>query len=139
MTHDEKLDRILNGLLSRTRKRIENKGVDDERLTMEFICNTLFEKKDHEAWETEFLKRRLLSDGLIELKSFGDNELPEITDLGIKFIQNGGYKKERFDKSVESELRVQNLKNAKRSRIALFISILSLLLSAIYTIVSVLK
>lgn len=30
MTHDEKLDKILNGLLSRTRKRIENKGVDDE-------------------------------------------------------------------------------------------------------------
>lgn len=53
--------------------RIENKEVDDERLTMQFICNVLFENK----------------------------ELPSITDLGIKFIQNGGYKNERFDKNIE--------------------------------------
>jgi hypothetical protein len=39
-------------------------------------------------------KKRLLSDGVIQLKSFGDKEFPEITDLGIKFIQNGGYKRE---------------------------------------------
>lgn len=139
MTHDEKLDAILHGLLSRIRTRIENKGMDDERLTMQFICNALFEKKGHELWETEFLERRLLSDGLIELKTFGDKQLPAITDLGIKFIQNGGYKNERFDKNIEKELRIQNLKNAKQSKIALVISIISLLLSAIYTIATILK
>lgn len=135
MTHDEKLDAILHGLLSRVRTRIENNGIDDERLTMQFICNALFKKKGHELWETEFLERRLLSDGFIDLK----NELPEITDLGIKFIQNGGYKNERFDKNIEKELRIQNLKNAKRSTIAIVISIISLLLSAIYTITAIFK
>lgn len=101
---------------------------------MQFICNALFEKKGHEPWETEFLERRLLSDGLIELKTFDNKELPVITDLGIKFIKNGGYKNERFDKNIEKELRIQNLKNAKQTKIALVISIISFLLSAIYTI-----
>lgn len=139
MTHDEKLDAILNGLLSRVRTRIENQGKDDNRLTLEFICNALFSKKGHETWETEYLKRRLLSDGLIEFKSFGDYELPEITDLGIKFIQNGGYKKEKFDKNIENELRMLNLKNAKKSNIALIISIISLIMSVIYTFATVFK
>lgn len=139
MTHNEKLDAILYGLLSRIRTRIENEGMCDERLTMQFICNALFEKKGHEDWETEFLERRLLSDRLIELKSFENKKLPVITDLGIKFIQNGGYKNEIFDKYIEKELRVQFLKNAKQTKIALLISIISLLLSAIYTIATILK
>jgi hypothetical protein len=42
---------------SRVRTRIENNAIDDERLTMKFIYNALFEKKGHEPWETEFLKK----------------------------------------------------------------------------------
>ncbi len=35
---------------------------------MDFICKALFKEGEHEDWETEFLQRRLLSDGLIEFK-----------------------------------------------------------------------
>ena len=89
MTHDEKLDRILNALMSRISTRIKNNGEDDKRLTMDFICNALFQKEGHENWETEFLERRLLSDGLIQYIEVEDVMLPELTDLGIKYIQNG--------------------------------------------------
>ncbi len=137
MTHNEKLDAILLGLLSRVRTRIEKKGIDDERLTLDFICKALFENKGHEDWETEFLKRRLLSDGMIEFNLYENRELPDITDLGIKFIQDGGYKNEGFNKNLERELRLENLKSAKRSKIALVVSVISVLLSAIYTIIAI--
>lgn len=88
MTHDEKLDKILYGLLSRISTKIRNNGEDDQRLTMDFICKALFKEGEHEDWENEFLPRRLLSDGLIEFKRKEDLDLPEIIDLGIKYIQN---------------------------------------------------
>ena len=88
MTHDEKLDKILYGLLSRISTKIRNNGEDDQRLTMDFICKALFKEGGHEDWENEFLQRRLLSDGLIEFKRKEDLDLPEIIDLGIKYIQN---------------------------------------------------
>jgi hypothetical protein len=125
MTHDEKLDKILYALMSRVSTRIKNNGEDDKRLTMDFICNALFVKEGHEDWETEFLERRLLSDGFIQFIEIGNVRLPEITDLGIKYVQNGGYKKERSNRSVDEELKRENLKNAKRSWIALLISIIS--------------
>ena len=87
-THDEKLDKILYGLLSRISTKIRNNGEDDQRLTMDFICKALFKEGEHEDWENEFLQRRLLSDGLIEFKRKEDLDLPEIIDLGIKYIQN---------------------------------------------------
>ena len=88
MTHDVKLDKILYGLLSRISTKIRNNGEDDQRLTMNFICKALFKEGEHEDWENEFLQRRLLSDGLIEFKRKEDLDLPEIIDLGIKYIQN---------------------------------------------------
>lgn len=126
MTHDEKLDKILYILMSRISTRIKNNGEDDKKLTMDFICNALFQQESHENWETEFLERRLLSDGLIQYIEVEDVMLPEITDLGIKYIQNGGYKRERSNRDIEEELKKENLKNAKRSWIALLISIISL-------------
>lgn len=126
MTHDEKLDKILYILMSRISTRIKNNGEDDKRLTMDFICNALFQQESHENWETEFLERRLLSDGLIQYIEVEDVMLPEITDLGIKYIQNGGYKRERSNRDIEEELKKENLKNAKRSWVALLISIISL-------------
>ena len=126
MTYDAKLDAILNGLLSRVPIRINNDKKDDTRLTMDFICNTLFQKEGHENWETEFLERRLLSDGFIQFIEVDSVTLPEITDLGIRYIQNGGYKRERSNRSIDEELKKENLKNAKRSWIALTISIISL-------------
>lgn len=116
-------------LLSRISTRIKNNGEDDTKLTMDFICNALFQKERHENWETEFLERRLLSDSFIQFIEVDDVTLPEITDLGIKYIQNGGYKREHSNSSIDEELKKGNLKNAKRSWIALTISIISLVIA----------
>lgn len=131
MTNDEKLDTILNALMSRIPVRIQNNGEDDERLTMDFLCAALFQIKEHEDWETKFLERRLLSDGLIDFKKKESLDLPEITDLGIKFTQNGGYRREHSNMKIEEELKIQTLKNAKKSWIAIVFSAISLLLTAI--------
>ncbi len=129
MTHNEKLDAILNGLLSRVPVRIKNDRKDDTRLTMDFICKALFQKEGHEDWETEFLERRMLSDGFIQFIEVENVKLPEITDLGIKYIQNGGYRREYSIRSIDEELKKENLKNAKRSWVALLISIISLVIA----------
>ncbi|WP_099290963.1 hypothetical protein [Butyricimonas sp. Marseille-P3923] len=139
MTHDEKLDKILYGLLSRISTKIRNNGEDDKRLTMDFICKTLFKEEGHEDWETEFLQRGLLSDGLIEFKRKEDLDLPEITDLGIKYIQNGGYTRKHSNKKIEEDLKIQTLKNAKKSWIAIVISVISLILTAINIWVAYIK
>ena len=79
MTHDEKLDKILYVLMSRISTRIKNNGEDDKKLTMHFICNTLFQKEGHENWETEFLERILLSDGLVLYIESENVMLPNIS------------------------------------------------------------
>lgn len=37
--------------------------------------------------------------------------MPEITDLEIKYIQNGGYTKEHSNKKIEEDLKIHTLKN----------------------------
>ena len=93
---------------------------------MVYICNGLLQKAGRENGETKIQEKRLLSDGLIQYIEVEDVMLPELTDLGIKYIQNGGYKRERSNRDIEEELKKENLKNAKRSWIALLISIISL-------------
>jgi predicted transcriptional regulator len=60
-----------------------------------------------------------------------DNVLiPNITQKGIKFIQNGGYKKERERMEMQDEMVLTTIESNKRSKSAIIISILSLVLSA---------
>lgn len=125
MTHNQKLDKILMGLLSRMPNRLIN-GSDDKRLTFDFLCNALFEE-EHEVWETKFLEKRLIEDGYVSFVKYDSLKLPDITSRGISFIQNGGYQKEQKNKYVEEELKVQSLKNAKLSWISLVIAALALI------------
>ena len=104
-------------------------GKDDDRLNFEFICKALFVGEDHDAWETEYLKRRLIDDGYLNFVNYRDVQLPEITNKGIKFIQRGGYVKEKELTELNEELLILNLKNAKRSWIAIVISIISVLIT----------
>lgn len=125
MTHDQKLNYILNVLLSRLPKRLEN-GVDDKRLTFEFLCNALFKDENMPNWEVMFLRNTLQNDGYMEFLSYDGVELPIITHNGIKFIQNGGYEKEKENKKAQEELINTTIKNNKRSLWALVISVISL-------------
>lgn len=93
---------------------------------MDFICKALFKEGEHEDWENEFLQRRLLSDGLIEFKRKEDLDLPEIIDLGIKYIQMRLYKR-----TFKQENRREVENTDKKSWIAIVISVISLILTAI--------
>ena len=125
MTLHTKLNYLLNGLLSRLPKRLEN-GVDDKRLTFEFSCKALLKNENMQNWEVMFLRNTLQNDGYMKFLSCDGVELPIITHNGIKFIQNGGYEKETENKKAQEKLINTTIKNNKRSLWALAISVISL-------------
>lgn len=128
MTHNKKLDTILNGLLSRVPTRVATSN-DDKRLTFVFLCDVLFAKEDHQAWETQYLENRLIGDGYMIYRQFAEILLPEITQEGIKFITKGGYSHEKEMQIINEKLIIQSLQNAKRGWIPILISIIALVIS----------
>lgn len=92
MTQREKLDKILNGLMSRLPKRYET-GTDNKILTFDFLCSVLFKDEMMEPWEVANLKDVLIQDGYIEMIDVEGTSIPNITHTGKKLILDGGYKK----------------------------------------------
>jgi len=129
MTHYQKLDMILNVLLSRVPFRNTNTDYESN-LTMEFLCTRLFANENLTDWEIKFLQDRLIDDKYIEMITVDNVLIPNITQKGIKFIQNGGYKKERERMEMQDEMVLTTIESNKRSKSAIIISILSLVLSA---------
>lgn len=128
MTHQKKLNSILNVLLDTHQKRL-NKQQIDSRLNFSFICKVVTEVADD--WEVEFLKQRLLSDGYMTMGDFGNVEPPNITQEGIKFIQQGGYVKEMQNQEIEQKIRVETFKKFQYDKWAFLIAILSLITALI--------
>ena len=128
MTHQKKLNSILNVLLDTHQKRL-NKQQIDSRLNFSFICKVVTEVTDD--WEVEFLKQRLLSDGYMTMGDFGNVEPPNITQEGIKFIQQGGYVKEMLNQEIEQKIRVETFKKFQYDKWAFLIAILSLITALI--------
>lgn len=124
MTHYEKLDLVLNGLLY---SQIQQK--DNTILTFEFFCSTLLKNEDVTKWESDFIQNRLISDGYIKLIEKKNVTIPEITPKGIKFIQDGGYEKEQDRKDLQEELVRTTIKCNKRSIFAFWISVAALIVS----------
>ena len=121
MTNAEKLNAILYALLNEVRNEKPN-----PKLTFEFICLTLCEVKEN--WEINFLRNTLIEDEYISMSSML-NVLPKITHKGIKFIQQGGYKKENENRDLDNKIKVETLKNLNRSKTALIISAISVIIS----------
>lgn len=130
MTQREKLDTILNGLMSRLPKRYET-GTDNKILTFEFLCSILFKDENMEPWEVANLKDVLMLDGYIEMIDIEGTNIPNITHTGKKFILDGGYKKEQERKNMQDELVETTIKSNKRSLIALLISVAALIVSIV--------
>ncbi|MDD2244841.1 MAG: hypothetical protein VB122_03310 [Erysipelotrichales bacterium] len=133
MTHFEKLDKLLNGLMSRIRIRLE-RNIDDKRLTFDFLCDALFKNEGVEDWEKKFLQNRLISDGYIAFEKFYDEPLPIITQKGIEFVQKGGYKKIKEKETLYEEVQISTIKSNNRSKWALIVSIVSVILTLIINI-----
>jgi hypothetical protein len=138
MTQREKLDTILNGLMSRLPKRYET-GTDNKILTFKFLCSILFKDENMEPWEVANLKDILIRDGYIEMIDVEGTSIPSITHTGKKFILDGGYKKEEERKIKQDELVKTSIESNKISIWALAVSIASFLVAFAALIIGLLK
>lgn len=128
MTQIDKLDKILYGLMSRQLKRYES-GTDNKLLTFDFLCSTLFKDENMEYGEIAYLRDFLLEDGYIAMIHVDEAVIPDLTHKGKKFIIDGGYQKEHRRKELQDELVETGVKSNKRSKWALFVSIISILVA----------
>lgn len=138
MTQREKLDKILNGLMSRLPKRYET-GTDNKILTFDFLCSVLFKDEMMEPWEVANLKDILIRDGYVEMIDVEGTSIPSITHTGKKFILDGGYKKEEERKIKQDELVKTSIESNKISIWALAVSIASFLVAFAALIIGLLK
>ena len=64
MTHFEKLDKLLMGLMSRVKHQMSGNS-ENPKLTFDFLCDVLLKDEGIEDWEKQFLQNRLMSDGFL--------------------------------------------------------------------------
>lgn len=128
MTHRQKLDMLLNGLLSRVPMRY-TAGKDNNILTFDYLCSILLKDEDMPSWEVEFLNRTLIEDGYIEMVDADGVLIPNITHKGIKFIQDGGYSKADLRQKQQDELVRSTIKSNNRSMLALIVSIVATIIA----------
>lgn len=128
MTHYQKLDVLLNGLLSRVPHR-NTYGSDNSALTFEFLCSALLKNENVTNWEMKFLQDRLVDDGYVEIIEENNVLVPIITQKGVKFMQDGGYKKEQERRNMQDELVRTSIESNKRSKIAVWIASISLVVA----------
>jgi hypothetical protein len=130
MTHDEKLNSILYKYLYAEKFRLEN-NPEYFKFTFDFIIKS--QKDGTEKWEKEFLKERLFKDGYLIENGQGRGEPYIITNAGKKFIQEGGYLKERERKNIYDEIQKDTLKtnklNRKNSRLNIILLVLGIFVS----------
>ncbi len=88
-------------------------------------------------WEVKFLQDRLIGDKYVEMISVNNVQIPNITQKGIKFIQDGGYQKERERLDLQDESVRTAIESNKRSKSALVVSLISLGLSLIAIVVQI--
>lgn len=128
MTHYEKLDMLLNALLSRVTYR-NTHGSDNSILTFEFLCSKLFKDEDVKAWEVKYLQDRLIGDEYVEMIEKDNVLIPNITQKGIKFMQDGGYVKEQERVKMQDEQVRTTIENNNRGKLALVLSFISMLIA----------
>jgi hypothetical protein len=128
MTHPEKLYKILYVLLDTYRMHLE-KHVADKRSTFSFICNSV--ANIHDAKEIEFLNYCLLSNGYMEMSSIGDGEPPEITQIGIEFVELEENEHQRKKRAIKKQIEDKSLKKFQFEIWAIIIALLSLVMALV--------
>lgn len=128
MTQRQKLDKILHGLMYRQFKWYKD-DTDCAILTFEYICSALLKDDDVEPWEIAYYKDFLIKDGYIEMVDDDGCSIPYITHKGKKFILDGGYQKEFERNNLQEELIKTTIKSNNRSKWALLVSIIAIIVS----------
>jgi hypothetical protein len=138
MTHEQKLDTLLSGLLSRIPTRTDNESNNDI-LTFDLLCSILLNEEEVPSWEVNFLQQTLIEDGNVSMVDAKGKMTPNITHKGIKFIQDGGYVKERIRKDEQDKLVKSSIESNLRSKWAMLISIISVLIALVSIIIQIAK
>ena len=137
MTHDQKLNAILNSYLYAEKLRLEN-DPEYKKLTFNFIVNAQI--KEIEEWEKEFLKERLFEDGYLKENGSGRGQPYLLTNAGKAFIQSGGYVKQRERQCIQDEINKDNLRtNLFNRRNVVIMIILTLIIVIISLFTFILK
>lgn len=133
MTHDKKLNAILNSYLFSEKFRLE-KNPKYNKFTFEFIVNV--QVKEIEEWEKEFLKERLFEDGYLKENGLGRGEPFLLTNAGKAFIQSGGYVRQRERQDIHDKLNEDNLRTNLYNRRNIIIMIILTLIIVIISFLS---
>lgn len=89
-----------------------------------------------EEWQIKFLKEQLFSDKFLEYSKYGDHEPYILTPGGIKAAQNGWYVPMEDNRILDKEIKKHSLKNLKRSRTIIIISILAVIIPTVISLYS---
>lgn len=127
MTRNQKLDQILRIL----KWRLYKKHQDDpsvRKMTIDLILTSSCVEKDDA--ETKYLIGILEGDGFIIKDKNGEGNLYDITREGERFIDVvGGYEKQQIEIENKRIIDKLTIKSLKRSKWALWVSIIAILVS----------
>ena len=87
-----------------------------------------------EEWEIKFLKDQLFADKFLEYAKYGGEEPYKLTDIGVKAAQTGWYASLSEKNEQEKIIRTETIKDFKRSKKALTISIIAIIVPTIISI-----
>jgi len=131
--NNEILDKILHSYLWAWKLK-QDKDPKYPKLNFEKIARA--QEQLIEDWHLEFLKRQLINDGFLVASDSKNGEPYELTPLGIKATQNGGYKSFQAEKQTDRDIKSQTLANLKSSKYSLIISIFAIIVPTIISLYS---
>jgi cell division protein FtsL len=87
-----------------------------------------------EDWQIKFLKEQLFADKFLEYAKYGDGEPFTLTPAGIKAAQTGWYVAHSEKGEQEKIIRTETIKDFNRSRKAVNISIIAIIVPTIISL-----
>ena len=90
-----------------------------------------------EDWQIMFLKEQLFADKFLQYAKYGDEEPYTLTDTGVKAAQTSWYVPLQENNEQQKTIRTETIKDFSRSRNALIISIIAIIvptLISLYTL-----
>ena len=131
MTNNKLLDIILKMYLMDRHWELSENPLH-QKLTFSKIAKS--QDPTIEEWRIKFLKDQLFSDKFLEYAKYGDEEPYTLTSAGIKAAQIGWYVPMETNRILDKETKEQNLKNLKRSKAAIIISILAIIIPTLISL-----
>jgi hypothetical protein len=124
MTHHQKLDQVLSGLLYR----------ESDPASKRMYIGDLVRKvaSTAEQWEVDLIVKRLLDDGYIARNPRSPMGEPHvITSLGMAHIQRGGYAAEQEQVALDRAIKHGTLTSFRYDKFAFWLAAASLVISII--------